>query len=272
MRWKISITEAIIVLAILLVLILLLIDVLSLGRQSSLEDTIVELSSQQTNLEKKITELESDLDKANQAIIAKDKEVESLNVQLDKANQAIIAKDKEVESLNVQLDKVLSRNRELEERQKIIESISIGTGLSEEVVQLIYSEATKCGYPISLPLAIVESESNFDPMVDHVNTNGTHDRGLFQINDCLDNSLWSCVFPDEPFNKSKLFDPVVNTKMGLYHLNSLYTQYEGDLHKILTAYNRGSGGMRKLVSITGSPVSSYSAKVVSRSMAWSRYD
>ncbi len=136
-------------------------------------------------------------------------------------------------------------------------------GYEEEIklsIPLIFTLYNKAHDP-ELVLGVIQQESGFNPDAVNHNTNGTIDRGLMQINSGTAPWLWKQVFPDEPYEYTKLFDPEANLRLGIWYLNYLLDKFQ-DEHKALTAYNRGEGGMRSYVSRHGTARSSYSRSVL----------
>ena len=112
--------------------------------------------------------------------------------------------------------------------------------------------------------AVVEQESGGRPDVTNLNTNGTRDHGLMQLNDGgTAQWLWKNVFPEKTFSIEALYCPENNIKLGMWLLAHLNSKYESK-HAVLTAYNRGEGGLNSLIATRGSARSSYSVKVLSR--------
>ena len=85
------------------------------------------------------------------------------------------------------------------------------------------------GLPVTLLLAVARGESDFNPRaVSHANA-----LGLMQI-------LWPGTARHLGINRrSRLFDPCTNVDAGARYLKELLTHYDGDLHRVLAAYNYG---------------------------------
>ena len=87
---------------------------------------------------------------------------------------------------------------------------------------LSHDEATDilvaAGWPrdqIDNALCVIEHESGFDPNCTYDNTNGTVDRGLFQINSIWvsdDDPVWEVV---GPLDLKRVFDPRYNAEYAL---------------------------------------------------------
>lgn len=87
-----------------------------------------------------------------------------------------------------------------------------------------------------LILAVIRSESGFK--MDRVSKKGAV--GLMQIMpDTADWIVNQAGFL--PKNEEYLYDPVMNIHIGTWYLNFLLNRYEGDLVKVIAAYNAGPG-------------------------------
>lgn len=87
-----------------------------------------------------------------------------------------------------------------------------------------------------LILAVIRSESGFQ--TDRISKKGAI--GLMQI--MPDTAEWIVNQASfRPKNRDYLFDPVMNIHIGTWYLNFLLNRYEGDLVKVIAAYNAGPG-------------------------------
>lgn len=102
-------------------------------------------------------------------------------------------------------------------------------------------------------LAMIACESEFDNECVNINTNGSKDVGYCQINSVN----WDDF--EEDYGLGDLSDPYQNLDAGYIMLNRLMTKYK-DENKALIAYNRGEGGMRKVLRTHKS--TKYSRKVL----------
>lgn len=109
--------------------------------------------------------------------------------------------------------------------------------LSPELQKITYSLSQEYGIRYSLILALMFRESGYNIDAYNVNTNGTADHGLMQINDCnakLMNSHgidWD--IPEE------------NIEGGCIILKYFLDQNDWDENKALMAYQYGQAGMQK---------------------------
>ena len=105
------------------------------------------------------------------------------------------------------------------------------------------------------------TESSFNKDTTNVNTNGTIDRGLMQMNSNTAPGVARHVGFD--YYVGIEYIPENNIKMGTYYIAAKIKEVGGsDYHKGLTSYNRGSGGARTYYNNNGTYESSYSKKVM----------
>ncbi|EST54719.1 lytic transglycosylase [Brevibacillus panacihumi W25] len=87
-----------------------------------------------------------------------------------------------------------------------------------------------------LILAVIRSESSFQ--ADRVSKKGAI--GLMQI--MPDTAEWIVQQGGfKPASQDYLYDPVMNIKIGTWYLQFLGNRYEGDIAKVIAAYNAGPG-------------------------------
>lgn len=105
---------------------------------------------------------------------------------------------------------------------------------SREVAQAILQSAEEYSIPLSLAFALAHTESNFKVTAMHKNTNGTIDRGLFQLN--------SESFPK--LEESDFYDPRTSARYGLAHLKFCMNTAGNEI-AALAMYNAGATKVRK---------------------------
>lgn len=105
---------------------------------------------------------------------------------------------------------------------------------SREVALAILEEADEYSIPLSLAFALAHTESRFDLKAMHKNTNGTIDRGLFQLN--------SATFPK--LTETDFYDPKISAKYGLSHLRFCLNSAGNEI-AALAMYNAGSNKVKK---------------------------
>lgn len=91
-----------------------------------------------------------------------------------------------------------------------------------------------------LVFSIIKVESNYDKYA----ISSKDAKGLMQITDKT--GTWASEELDlKDFSTSNLFDPEINIKIGCWYLNRLNKEFDGNLALTITAYNGGSGRVRK---------------------------
>jgi len=96
------------------------------------------------------------------------------------------------------------------------------------------------GLPDYLPYAIMTAESALDPAA----TSPAGARGLMQLMPFLAEELHQAVFPSQPFNADRLYDPVYNARLGTTELIRLAEQFaevgvDNPLPMVIAGYNGG---------------------------------
>jgi soluble lytic murein transglycosylase-like protein len=125
--------------------------------------------------------------------------------------------------------------------------------LSLDLQKYIYKLSKSKGLPYEMTLAVIKTESNFNPKLSHRNGNGTIDKGLFQINSV--HKKWC-----KELGITDLYNPYQNTKIGIELLSSIYKKYP-NMHKALMVYNMGEFGAKRNWK-TGRGSTNYSRKVI----------
>jgi soluble lytic murein transglycosylase-like protein len=121
---------------------------------------------------------------------------------------------------------------------------SFNTGLSDaeehELASLVYFESVKYGYDPEFILAIIQTESEFNP--EAVSNKGAC--GLMQLMPATASMIAHEVkIPYE--GKSALSNPYVNVRMGTYYLFKMMLQFK-DVRLALVAYNCGPGFVEEM--------------------------
>lgn len=147
-----------------------------------------------------------------------------------------------------------------QDRNNKIDFISVTSGLSKEDSEFLLEECDSKKLDVFLVLGLMKLESNFDK--DAVGTMG--ERGLGQL---MANTA-------EPIAKNLgieydpdlLFEPQYNILLFTTQLRYLKRLFDNDVHKMLTAYNRGPYGLKKYIASRSNrenpAVSSYSSRVL----------
>ncbi|MCQ2583193.1 MAG: transglycosylase SLT domain-containing protein [Treponema sp.] len=137
--------------------------------------------------------------------------------------------DVSFKSLDNVADKGLTLYRQSVSRSTVEWFYTEVTG-DAEIAKAILTEADKNDIPLSLAFSLAHTESHYRVRAVGHNTNGTVDRGLFQLN--------SNSFPQ--LSEEDFFDPRISAKYGLAHLK-LCLKKAGNSVSALAMYNAGMG-------------------------------
>jgi len=99
------------------------------------------------------------------------------------------------------------------------------------IAQMVADAAAQYGVPANLALGIASHESGFNPNATNVNTNGTVDYGVMQLNSTTVQTL----------GVADPLDPQQNIDAGVGLLSKYLTQYGGNESLALQAYAAGPG-------------------------------
>lgn len=130
--------------------------------------------------------------------------------------------------------------------------------VKEDVLSLVEKYGSKHGVDPKLILAVIQAESNFNVNAVNLNTNGTTDRGIMQLNS--NTAPWLAKRIGIEYKVGIEFIPEYAIEMGTLYLSDHYN--EVDYHQTLTSYNRGPGGANKWYKNNGNYITSYSEKVI----------
>lgn len=133
------------------------------------------------------------------------------------------------QSLDNVKDKGLTLYRQSMSRPTVEAFYTNITG-DRDVAIAILTYAEKNDIPLSLAFALAYTESKYKVTAVGHNTNGTTDRGLFQLN--------SNTFPK--LTEEDFFDPYTSAKYGLAHLKQCLRS-AGNSVSALAMYNAGQG-------------------------------
>ena len=133
------------------------------------------------------------------------------------------------QSLDNVKDKGLTLYRQSMSRASVEAFYTKITG-NKDVTNAILTYAEKNDIPLSLAFALAHTESKYKVTAVGHNTNGTTDRGLFQLN--------SASYPR--LTEEDFFDPYTSAKYGLAHLKQCLRS-AGNSVSALAMYNAGQG-------------------------------
>lgn len=154
-----------------------------------------------------------------------------------------------------------SKTENIKKVSKEIE-ISNSTPLSIETAKIIVDYCDRLDLPVSLVLALIELESNFN----QYEVGADNDRGFCQI--IPGTEKWLAETHGHKlglkYDPKRIFEPEYNIGLGMLYLHILKRAYGENYHKILSEYNRGIYNLKKYYDKHGTYVTSYSRGVLSR--------
>jgi len=173
----------------------------------------------------------------------------ALIYQLDAQRKTIIKQKQRLQELRVQISFLGSnkqkQDKKLERRIKIAKAIiSFSPGMDVEqiinIADIIDRESYRCGIDWELLLAIINTESEFNPRA----KSPVGALGLMQVmpQTACDVASKAGVRYE---GAGTLYNPEKNIKIGTYYLHTLIQRFEGDWHKALAAYNYGPTKVKK---------------------------
>lgn len=118
------------------------------------------------------------------------------------------------------------------------------------------------GLRTSFVIAVMEQESCFNQY-----TVGTHqDRGFMQIIPSTERFIAKSYGPGIglQYNPERIFEAEYNIALSTAYLGDMNYQYQGDNHRMLSEYNRGSGKLATYYRKNGTYATSYSKSVLAK--------
>ena len=118
---------------------------------------------------------------------------------------------------------------------KTVSNYYFDVPLSHNLQDFIYEICADGGVPVTLVLAMIETESGFNPEI----ISSTNDYGLLQINKV--NHEWL----KKSYRTADMLNPYQNVYCGIKIIGTFVKKYNNDLNKALMAYNMGDYGAKK---------------------------
>lgn len=139
------------------------------------------------------------------------------------------------------------------------------TGWDIEVAKYFVTEARIRNVSVfeeALPILTIETGNTYGFDLVNKNTNGTCDKGLFQINDLTYKDVVRMLKEEgREFNSWSRLDFEFNVAAGLCWIAFLKEQYGLEEDSLFTSYNRGVSGAKYYASRNGTYETEYSRKV-----------
>ena len=201
-----------------------------------------------------------ELEQANMVLESRNVELDEEIVELDNKVEIMIHKTREIEVKKDYENKIEEELRQKEStiREKYYRNIP----LDEKYQKYLYNVCQEFGLDYNLQLAKISLESNFRTnAVSKINSNGTRDYGISQINSC--NFQWVSDLNGSKLDvKNNVYDNIrggclIYKHYRDYWKNKGYRGYELNIRS-LNSYNRGLGGYAKHMSIEGNNWNSWS--------------
>lgn len=125
---------------------------------------------------------------------------------------------------------------------KLVNFMKEKSGLEIDTIEYLNEQCKEKNLDPFFVLGLMKLESNFKTNL--ISYAGA--RGLGQL---MDNTAkpWANNLGLE-YSVEKLYEPKYNIQIFTSHLQYLFKVYNNDVHQILTAYNRGQGGLKKYVA------------------------
>ena len=136
-----------------------------------------------------------------------------------------------------------------------------GVNLDADLQTYVIKRCAEVGYPCEILFAMQRKESNSNPIAVGVNTNGTKDYGLWQINSSNFAGIARHFSMSEAQVREQISDPYFNLECALYILQESEKNHPDNWNTLLMCYNMG-GGNAKVLWNQGIYSSSYSRTVI----------
>jgi len=115
-----------------------------------------------------------------------------------------------------------------------VRSRGFGQVSTSSIQQMIVNAAAQYGVPANIALGVAAHESGFNPTATNVNTNGTTDYGVMQLN--------TSVLQTYGLTPAEALDPQTNIDTAMSLLGGYISKY-GDVDTALQAYASGPGNV-----------------------------
>lgn len=146
-------------------------------------------------------------------------------------------------------------------KNQLLVFVSVKTGLNYSESKFIVDKCKQKDIDLFLLLGLLKKESGFDPN----STGSSGEIGLAQLMEKTAKHYSNKLGYE--YDRKMIYDPKTNVDIAVEHLSYLSKLYDGYVHKVLTAYNRGTKGLENYINGKESPyedpcMSSYSVEVL----------
>lgn len=186
-------------------------------------------------------------------------------------NNNLNSKIFELEKRNLEMESLLGKAQATLESRSEIESLSSEdqerirkimemTPLDEQSAIAVVKYSRLLDIDPSLILSMIEKESTFN----RYQVGNNDDRGYMQIIPGTEKALAGKYGSEYglDYDPDRIFEPDYNIGLAAIYIDTLRDSYGEDYDKILTAYNRGKGGLKKYYSTYNTYESSYSREIL----------
>lgn len=121
----------------------------------------------------------------------------------------------------------------------IITYLMLNEAKKETIKEYIVKIAKNNGIDPALIMAIIQTESSWNPNAVRVEPNGYKSIGLMQV------TIQAARDVGYTGDEAGLFDPKTNIKYGVKYIKRMLNIFNGNIYKAIAAYNAGPGNVKR---------------------------